>query len=687
MVYNLYPYITKKYASEFNKIIDMPMRQAMIFKKTVEEIPIQIRSGDIIAGRYGYEDSIPDDIKSDEEMVAPEYKRSPELSHIAFELNKYSITASFGAGHTCLDYKTIIEKGLQYYFDIISNEAMKISLSAAEAYAGRFAALALKLAGETNITEERSRLTRIVRACMQVPMKPARDFFEAVQSVWLVHNLSPISDNNWASVSLGRMDQYLYPYYLKNREEAPEILKFLFTLLNNYGDGACALNIGGLSYEGEDLMNELSELIICVEKESALCSPIIAARISEKTPDKILEQLVDDNLFKIGQPTFYGEEICRKSTETRNIDAKTAAVFSVNSCMGLIISGFEIADMWGCKFNTHLPLELAVNSGKPLKGELLLDLKTQPVLKLNSMDAIFEQYKLYFAELLGYALKLNAESAEMNAALYPNPFISAITGDCTITGKDRAIGARYNNVTVEAMGLVNTVNALIALDSLVFRNKKYSVSEFISAAQVNYEGYETLRKDILHAEKYGMNTQYSNTIAKRMIVLISGICMKFNFDNTRYLPSLHTLDANVSFGYNLYATFDGRQNGAPVAKNADMSGETSDISPTDMALTTASVELYRFSGGQPIDLHFQPEDLKNKDSQKKIISLIRTFHKLGGMQLQVNSINTDILKKAYANPADYKQLIVRIGGYSRRFIDMGNHEKLEFIKRSDNNRI
>jgi formate C-acetyltransferase len=118
-----------------------------------------------------------------------------------------------------------------------------------------------------------------------------------------------------------------------------------------------------------------------------------------------------------------------------------------------------------------------------------------------------------------------------------------------------------------------------------------------------------------------------------------------------------------------------------------MTGETSDISPTDMALTAASVELYRFSGGQPIDLYFDSDSLKDSGSQKKIISLIRTFHKLGGIQLQVNSINTDILKKAYANPADYKQLIVRIGGYSRRFNDMGNNEKLEFIKRSDNNRI
>lgn len=687
MVYNLYPYITKKYAAYFNEITDMPMRQAMIFKKTAEEIPLQIRSGDIIAGRYGFDNGVPDDIAGDADMVMPEYGRDHELSRIADELNKYNITASFGAGHTCLDYKTVIERGLRYYSGMAGTEAMKISLSAAEAYAGRFAALALKLSGETDAAEERARLTRIARACLQVPMKPARDFFEAVQSVWLIHSLSPISDNNWASVSLGRMDQYLYLYYLKNRVGAPEILKNLFMLLNLYGDGACALNIGGLSRDGEDMMNELSELIIRTEKETASCSPILAARISEKTPGRILEQLVCSELFEIGQPTFYGEEICRRSVETRGIDAETASDFAVNSCMGLVIPGYEIADMWGCKFNMHLPLELAVNCGKPLKGELLLDLKTQPLPKPESMDDIFGQYELYFTELLGYALKLNAGSAEMTAALYPNPFISAITGDCNITGKDRATGARYNHVTVETMGLVNTVNALLALDTLVFKSQKYTAGDFIRAAQANYAGYETLLRDILRAEKYGMNTACSNDIAGRMIVMVSGICEKFSFDNTRYLPSLHTLDANVGFGRYLYATLDGRPAGAPVAKNAGMSAETPDISPTDMALTAASVELYRFSGGQPIDLYFQPEDLQNKDSRNKIISLIRTFHKLGGMQLQVNSINTDTLKKAYGNPAEYKHLIVRIGGYSRRFIDMGDHEKLEFIMRSGKNRV
>ncbi len=687
MVYNIYAYITKKYASEFNKIACMPMRQAMIFKRTAEEIPIQINAGDVIAGRYGYENGLPDDLPDGSEMTVPEYGHDPGSSHIAFELNKYNITASFGAGHTCLDYKTIIEKGLEYYFGKTGDEAMKTALSAAEIYAGRFSSLALKLSGETDDEEDRSRLTRIARACLRVPMKPARDFFEAVQSVWLIHSLSPVSDNNWASVSLGRMDQYLYPYYLKNRDGAPEILKNLFMLLNLYGDGACALNIGGLNFDGEDMMNELSERIIRTERETASCSPILAARISEKTPDKIMEQLVGNDLFEIGQPTFYGEEVCRRSMETRGIDAETAAGFSVNSCMGLIIPGYEIADMWGCKFNAHLPLELALNGGKPLQGELLLDLKTRPVSTFHSVDEIIGQYELCLTELLGYALKLNAESAERTAAVCPNPFISAITGDCNISGKDRAVGARYNNVTVEMMGLVNTVNALIALDTLVFRDKKYTVGDFIGAAQADYAGYETLRRDILHAEKYGMNTPLSNETAKRLIVSVSGICMKFNRDNTRYLPSLHTLDANVYFGSGLYATLDGRPAGAPVAKNAGMSAETPDISPTDMALTAASVELYRFGGGQPIDLYFEADDLKNSASRQKIISFIRTFHRLGGMQLQVNSLNTDILKKAYANPADYKQLIVRIGGYSRRFSDMGNNEKLEFIMRSDKTRV
>lgn len=694
MVYNILPFIQSKYYDEL-KAYTPSIRQALLFKHITEELPLIIRDSDCIAGWYGYEDgSAPAAAKVSEFPHKPVLndRQKQLLEHFSRDLNT---DVSFTPAHTCIDYGTIIEKGLTHYLSLVDDAlrqnpgndcltAMQISLNAACGYAGRFAALAQEKAETGKTAEERDRFGKIYTAMCRVPRLGARNFLEAVQSVWIMHTLIPIAEMSWASISIGRLDQYLYPFYMQylaeggTPEEAKKILKNLFLLLDTYGDGACAMNIGGMDAEGNDLMNDLSLLLIETEKEMSLRAPIFAVRVTPSMPVAVLDSLIDFDLFKIGQPTFYGELPCRKAMMDRGIEEQEALQFSANSCMGLIAAGREFADMWGIKFNSHLPLELAVNGGQSFNGMLAVPLSTAPA-KITGFEQLLQQYGRYFSELIQHCADLYEAVAHEQEANFPDPLLSALTDGCIQTCRDRATGAIYNTVTVETMGLINTCDALAAIKTLVFEQKKYTLDQLIAAAKHNYEDRDDILFDLSKCKKYGANDATVNAICRQVGQIAAAACKKVCRGNRLFLPSLHTLDTNVHYGLHLSATLDGRRSGEPVNKNANPSHLLLNQDHTGVILSAAAVDQTEFSGGQPIDLYFERAWFAVKESRDKIKALIRTYFQQGGLQLQVNSVDIPLLEKAHATPSEYPFVIVRRGGYSVRFSELGEKTREEFI--------
>ena len=688
-------YVKDKYYDELLPL-PAPIRKAMIFKHICALMPIKIEDGDLIAGRYGITDE-PERYSHTQRDFPFENALSDDEIRIKKEfLDRFAINVRFDKGHFCADYGRILSCGLKSYEKRVREElslsdiseekhllleAMLISFDAARIYASRFASLAEKMYAERG----EAWLLKIKNALDKVPYEPAESIYEAIVAVWTMHSLIPISDDSWASISLGRMDSYLYPFYKKSlelgesRENVKQYLKCLFSLLNSYGDAACALNVGGASFEGDDETNELTYLIIEVEKECRLPSPILAVRVHDNTPDELLDSVIDKNLFTIGQPTFYGENPCRLAVTKRGIPPREATNFTVNSCMGLYMCGEEIASMWGCVFNMHLPLELAV-CGEPLFHSLPITVSERKK-DIDCLDALLSEYEKYLDELLSFLFEINRKNAVNCARSRPNPFLSAMTAGCVERGLDRAVGARYNTETVETMALVNTANAIAAIDTLVFREKKYTLTEIVHAARANYAGCENLRADIKRCEKYGAGSRYADGLVLKLCEITSKICKTHSKDNVLFLPSLHTLDYNVKFGEKLYATLDARLAGEPVAKNAGPTNEARTSDPTSLIISAGSIHQELFSGGQPIDLYFDTWMLDSEDSRRKIATLIKTYFKLGGLQLQVNSIDVKLLEAAYEHPEGYPELVVRIGGYSLKFTELDKAAQREFIER------
>ena len=694
MIYNICDYIRNKYFDELSGY-SAYLRQARFFKYMTEELPLYLRDGDRIAGWYGFENG--DAVAVTERKLFAHKSVFTEAqkalrSHMQNDL-KISIT--FNSAHTCIDYGTVVEKGIEHYISLVDGElkktpdneclqAMRICLDAVCNYAERFASVARAKLLTVTDAEERERTERIYSALCQVPKCGARSFLEAVQSVWMMHALVPMAEMSWASISIGRVDKYLYPFYRKHiaeggsRDEAKAILKNLFRLLDSYGDGACAMNIGGSDAENSEVTNELSVLFIEVEKEMALRAPIFAVRVTSDMPDEVLDSVIDFDLFKIGQPTFYGEEPCRRAMMKRGVPTAEAMEFSANSCMGVFASGREFADMWGVKFNSHLPLELAINGAKPFNCDTSIPFSASGA--VTDLDGLIRSYGRYFSELISHCAEIYEAVALERERNYPDPLLSALTDGCIQSRRDRANGAIYNTVTVETLGLINTCDAISAINELVFCRKKYTLEQLTMAARANYEGYDALLSDILNCKKYGMGDGDNDRIVRAVCEEVSAACRRVSHGNRYYLPSLHTLNENVGFGQRLYATLDGRRAGEPVNKNAGQSLLLKKREHTSDIISATAFDQTLFSGGQPLDLYFEKQWFETKEMRDRIKALIKTYFELGGLQLQVNSADIELLEKAHASPADYPFVIVRRGGYSVRFGDMSYNSRAEFIE-------
>ena len=687
--------------------LSLPAREAFLFKCYLSEIPIHIHDGDQLAGWHGYENGYPEEQVqfSQERHQAWLKKERTEEEKIREILSRdYCVRISGNDhGHIMADYAAMLSRGTRAYIRDVEERlarepegtqayiyltAMKEALAYGEIFSARFADLAAEKAKQTDDPQEKERLLRMEKACRKLPMEPAEDFYEALQSIFLLYCLVRISDSGWVSVSFGSFDQYMYPYYLKSKAQgmtdadAEKLLLELFQKLDMYEGRDCALSIGGLDLSGNDLTNELSYVILSAEKKNPYRSPLFSLRISPKTPEKLLDGAICSVLFEKGQPTFYSELTCRKAVMSRGLSEETAAKYQIHTCMTLAFPGEQVDNAWGVVMNVHLPLELALNGGKPLRGELPISLKTTPRTHYESTQEIYDQFRLYYQELFDYCRELCTKDTKEGRLAAPNPWLSSVTADCIEKGLDRwDEGAKYQNVVIEQFGFANAADAIGAVEKLVFEEKKYTLAQMLEAASQNYIGYEEMLHDIMECPKYGMNIPQADLKARTVLEIVSDICEASWHDSIYYLPSLHTLHSDVESGLTVHAMLDGRRDGEPFNKNAGPTHMARRAGPTATMLSACALNQVRLSGGQALDVHFSVGNMDDPMKRRKIAALIRTYLTAGGLQLQVNGLSAQTLQKAYDAPEQYEDLIVRIGGHSRYFNELSNEVKKEFIHR------
>ena len=618
-----------------------------------------------------------------------------------------------------LDFKHDISenrKQLDYFNDHCAYEkdqeyqAMEICADAVIIFARRYAAKAKELAQHETDIVRRSELEQIAEVCSHVPANAPRNFWEALQSYWFVH-LSVITElNTWDSFNPGRLDQHLLPFYEKGLEEgtltseqAKELLECFWIKFNNqpappkvgvteeqsgtYTDFAL-INVGGVKpADGSDAVNDVSYMILDVVEEMRLTQPSSCVQISKKNQDRFLKRACEVIRTGFGQPSVFNTDVIimemlqdRKSI----IDARSGGP---SGCVTVSAFGKESCTLTGY-INWPKIFELACNNGvDPNSGEQVGP-QTGDAGKFTSYQQLMDAYK----EQLRYFIDLKISSNNVIERLYANfmpaPFMSIVMDDCIARGLDyHNGGARYNPTYIQGVGIGTLTDVLAAVKYNIFDEQKVSMDELLTAMRDDFEGHEHLRQKLLnHTPKYGNDDDYADDIAGQVFnVYYDLLNGRPNTKGGRYRVNLLPTTVHIYFGSVVGALPNGRKAGEPVSEGISPTQGSDTRGPTAVVKSAARIDHAR-TGGTLLNMKFNPNVLAG-ESIDKLVHLIRSYFKLDGHHIQFNVIGAETLRKAQQNPEQYRDLIVRVAGYSDYFVDVGRDLQNEIIARTEQQAI
>jgi pyruvate formate-lyase/glycerol dehydratase family glycyl radical enzyme len=591
-------------------------------------------------------------------------------------------------------------------------EGVVITCRAAIQFAQRYAERAEELAAAADDPEWRAELLQIAEVCRQVPGKPPRTFQEAVQSAWFIHLITQI-ESNGHSFSLGRVDQYTYPYFsadLKavrlNRERALELLAQLWLKLfsvikirpwshTRYGIGYPTyqnVTIGGQTPDGKDATNELSYLVLEAIRQTRLTQPNVSARYHTGTPDRFLLECARTIRVGFGMPAMKNDEIIIPSLLEKGVSSADAYNYAIVGCVEAAVPG-----RWGYRntgmsfLNLLKVLELAYNGGTDPKTGVQLHPGTGSITDFKSYEELYAAFYDQLAYYTRTSVVFDAVGDLALEELAQDAFCSALVDDCIARGKTiKEGGAVYDIVSGLQSGVANVANSLMALKRCVFEEKVLTVEQVQEALVSNFAGIsgEKVRQVLLSAPKYGNDIDEADEIAAQILNDYMEIVKPYRTTRNgrgpigcSYAGSTSNISANVPLGQPVCATPDGRRAGEPIAEGVSNFHGTDTRGPTAVMRSVAKLPTIK-SLAQLLNIRLSPATLSTEAGLWKLVQLLRGFQTLKGWHVQFNVVDSKTLLAAQQNPEEYKDLVVRVAGYSAVFVTLDKATQDDIIQRS-----
>jgi len=579
-----------------------------------------------------------------------------------------------------------------------------LALEAVIRFAYRFADLADEMAAREMDPNRKKELETIAVTCRQVPANPATTFYEAIQSFWFIFLMITPSP----TASMGRFDQYMYPFYRKDIEAGAitdtDILELLQCLRIkdmqiNRTSGKLArqknagmakwhnMTIGGQTPAGEDATNELSYLILEALKLCPVPHHTVTVRVHEGTPERLMLKALEVVKTGIGMPAFVGDSSYIAYLVSEGVPLKNARDYAMAGCIDAAVVGKSRIASYGM-FIVPKVLEVTMNNGIEPQTDRRLGLETGDFESFESFDDLLAAFKTQLRYFLGLHAEKNNIELQVNRDLFPDPVRSALMHDGIKEGK-ALLERRFpfeNGAVMNPVGMINVVDSLAAVKKLVFEEKKFSKKELIDALRSNWQGdgYSEMRKIFLKSPKYGNNDDGVDTIAGDLFRFWADTAVQFETClGGTHKPTGVSVSAQWPGGVLTGATPDGRLAGECLAdgtvspmRGMDMNGPTAALNSA-MKIDQASYQ------AALLNMKFHPSSLKTTEDLRKISFLIRTYFSRNGKHIQFNVVNRKTLRAAQKRPENHKDLLVRIAGYSAHFIQLGKPMQEEIIKRTE----
>ncbi len=781
-------------------------RRAKAFKNILENIPVTIRPYELIVGsstvrprscqvfpEFSY-DWLEAEFDTVEKRSADPFYISEETKNTLRTVYKYwsgkttselatSLMASEaklamkhniftpgnyfynGVGHVTVQYDKVLAIGYLGIIDEIKAEiatmdfgdenyvskkalldAITMSCEAVITYAKRYSKLARDMAAKEFDTTRKAELLKIAENCERVPANGATSFYEACQSFWFIQMLLQI-ESSGHSISPGRFDQYMYPYYKADidsgritRDFAQELMDCIWIKLNDLNkcrDAASAegfagyslfqnLIAGGQDRNGEDATNDLSFMCIDATMHVMLPAPSFSVRIWNKTPHEFIIRAAELTRTGVGLPAYYNDEVIIPSLMSRGLTLEDARDYNIIGCVEPQVSG----KTWGWHdaafFNMLKPMELVFSNGV-FDGEQV-GVKTGDVVSFKTYEEFFEAYKAQMNYCI--SLLVNADNAidVAHAERCPLPYLSSMLDDCIKRGKTpEQGGCVYNFTGPQGFGIANVADALYAIKTLVFEQKKFTLSELRDALSENFGNgsenagkiteqialelskkgveitaeiiakifseikstndnarYAEIRQMILDAPKYGNDIEEVDAIAREAAYTYTKPML--NYKNPRggqFQAGLYPVSANVPLGAQTGATPDGRLAKTPVADGVSPTAGRDVNGPTSSANSVSRLDHGIASNGTLFNMKFHPSALAGDSGLENFASLVQTYFELKGSHMQFNVVSRETLYDAQRNPEKYKSLVVRVAGYSALFTTLSKSLQDDIINRTE----
>ncbi len=585
-------------------------------------------------------------------------------------------------------------------------KAMAITADALVAFAKRYAEKAQKLAAQERDPQRRNELLQIAEICSHVPAHPPRTFWEALQIYWFVHLGVIIELNVWDSFNPGRLDQNLYPFYKKDLQEgimtkefAQELLKCFWIKFNNhpappkvditeeqsgtYQDFAL-INIGGVTEDGKDAVNELSYVLLDIIEEMRLIQPSTCIQLSRKNLDRFLKRALEVVRTGFGQPSIFNTDVIIEEFLRAGKSVKDARNGGPSGCVEISAFGKESCILTGyC--NWPKIFEITLNNGIDPRAGKRIGLETGDPVTFTSFDQLMAAYTGQLRYFVDLKIKYNNIIERLYAEYMPAPFMSLLFDDCIAKGKDyNDGGARYNSTYIQGVGIGTLTDSMSAVKYHVFDTEKLTMEELLTLLRTDFEGAETKRQMLLNETPfYGNDDDYADSITSQVFnAYFDVLDGRPNTKGGQYRVNLLPTTVHIHFGKVTGATPNGRKAGDPLSDGISPSQGADRKGPTAVIKSAAKIDHVR-TGGTLLNQKFMPQMLQDEAGMEKLAHLVRTYFRLGGHHIQFNVVDAEILRMAQKNPEKYRDLIVRVAGYSDYFVDVGRELQDEIISRTE----
>ena len=652
------------------------LRKAYADAEVLKQMRPVIEDNELVVGKSDFS-PLTDDEQREFDFLREQMKAAPKQEGIG--------------GHMVLDYPKLLRLGVeglleeirQYRstLDIDRNpwedlekdefyEACEAELSGLLVLQQHYAEHAWTLAEKETDSQRKKELFEIANILKRVPAKPARTFKEALQCIHFYHFCL------WDGFHYGRVDQYLLPYYradiqngVLTQEEAQEWIDCfrLIALGYMHPDTSVNVMVGGRDPQGNLVENELTEMFL-VSLEHNLTMHKVEFAIGRDTSDELLKYAIELNAKGLTLPSLLNDDIITEGLLMAGFTKEDAHNWADTGCVEITPIGKSGIFVVSPYHNMPQMLLDAMHTDCKTFDELLAAF--QSILRKNVAEKLREQNK--------YQLERSRNGKEVMR-------VSCLVDDCLKRGKpvDRG-GAVYNQIQPNFLGLANVADSLSVLDELVFKAKEYTLQEFLNILECDFVGYEDLRYRIVHRlPHYGTNHPTADSYVAMVTVAIQNACSGLKtFRGADLLPGVFSYVEHANYGLRTGATPDGRKAGYPLASGSSPIQGAETDGPTSALLSATSWDHRPFLGGVAVNLKFTPSQMTGVNLDR-MLAVLKVFLQRGGFQLQINAVSSDTLKKAKADPAQYRDLIVRVGGFSANFVKLSPEMQTEIIDRNE----